>query len=377
MASERGYRLVSRHKRVKSYHSLRANLSTMDRMTGIEVSQREEIREKARDLGSSRTGFCRLDPPAHGDAFRTWLSRGFHANLDWMAGSVERRLRPNLLLENSASAIVIAVDYQATAPAKSRTGAMTARYAVGPDYHQILDTILALLGDHIEDRFGAKTAVFVDTAPILERELAMRAGLGFIGKNTMLINQQCGSWFFLGEILTTLEIPPDEPAILRCGTCRRCLDACPTEALRGPFQLDANRCIAYQTIENRRLVPRHLRPAVSHHSFGCDLCQEICPWNRQEKATPHPAFDARRAMEPAECLEQSHRSFRARFGQTSFYRAGRNGLAADVCLTASRDTSLFASSLLKKGLAHPSGKVRAHAAWAVARRERRRRLRGL
>ena len=262
----------------------------MDHPTELSV----HIKTTAAALGFDLVGITSGAPLAHGGRLRAWVEQGFAGEMGYMSRDVDKRIDPTQLLPEARSIIVVAINYY-TAPettGHTQERGWISRYAWGQDYHGILSDKLKTLVAHIRAMEGADLQArwYVDTGPILERELAWRAGLGWPGKNTNLINRQVGSWLFLGAILLNRELVYDTPATAHCGSCTRCLVACPTGALVAPGVLDARRCIAYLSIELRGSIPRELRPLMGTHIFGCDICQAVCPWNLAPAVTTDPAW---------------------------------------------------------------------------------------
>ena len=291
-----------------------------------------QIKQKARGLGFDLVGIAPAEPSKYRDYFRNWIESGQAGTMNWLAGRFDERTNPGVYLPGAVSVICVAMNYHAkltpspgtqgegrgegssianqkskianpNAPLPSplpeykereKEGGRVAQYALGDDYHELIKPRLHQLADWIKTQApNAQTRCAVDTAPVMEKELAARAGIGWLGKNTCIIHPKIGSWLFLGEIVTTLDLPPDEPAIDRCGTCRRCIDACPTQAITGPYQLDARRCISYLTIEHRDAVAPELQAMMGDWLYGCDICQEVCPWNHDAPATNEPGFQPR------------------------------------------------------------------------------------
>ena len=247
----------------------------------------DQIREWARDLGFQQTGISGVDLSADEQALEQWLALGYQGEMSYMDRHGRRRSRPAELRPGTLSVITVRMDYFPPAAADAEsilnepTRAYVSRYATGRDYHKVLRNRLQKLASRISaetGEFGYR--VFVDSGPVLEKPLARNAGLGWIGKHTNLINRTAGSYFFLGELLTDLPLPPDTPATEHCGSCCACIDICPTNAIVGPFKLDARRCVSYLTIELRGSIPESLRPGIGNRIFGCDDCQLVCPWNR-------------------------------------------------------------------------------------------------
>ncbi len=350
---------------------------------------REEIRARAIDLGFDQVGFAPAERPVHADAYLAWLGRGLHGEMGYMAreDAVRRRLEPADALPGGRTIIVASLRYgpaPSPAPAPSRSLPILARYAVGRDYHDVFEERLDVLATAIGELApGARTKRYVDYGPVLERDHAQRAGLGWIGKNTMLIHPRLGSYLMLGELLTDLELEPDAPFVPdRCGSCRRCIDACPTGAILEDRAIDARRCISYLTIELAGPIPRELRSAVGTRVFGCDICQEVCPWNADAPSPEAAPFAPTpgTAVPPAdlvawaeELLALDEEAFRARYRGTAFARPGRNGLLRNVVVglgnVAAPPTAASRAVItaLARALADREPVVRGHAAWALGR----------
>src|SRR5687768_2839314 len=256
-----------------------------------------EVKRRAREFGFDLVGIAPAGPSRHRDYLRSWLDAGQAGSMGWMAARFEERTDPAAYLPGTASVICVAINYYAdlepvTDERRPHHGRV-ARYALGEDYHDVLKSRLHALADWLREAVpDARTRACVDTAPVMEKELAARAGVGWVGKNSCLIHPHAGSWLLLGEILTTVPLPADEPATDHCGTCTRCIDACPTAAITPPYQLDARRCISYLTIEHRDEIPTELQPQIGDWLYGCDVCQDVCPHN--SKAVP----STDRAMQP-------------------------------------------------------------------------------
>ena len=252
-----------------------------------------EIKSFARQLGFHLVGIASAEPSHYRDYFRQWLNEGRAGEMGYLKNRFEERTNPATYLPGAQSVICVAINYFVPledAPADAPHGKI-ARYALGEDYHELIKKRLHLLADRIRELAPeAQTRAAVDTAPVMEKELAARAGIGWVGKNTCVINEEIGSWIFLGEIITTLPLPADAPAIDRCGTCTRCIEACPTQAITGPYQLDASRCISYLNIEHRTPLES---PELAGWIYGCDICQDVCPWNKKAPASSEPAFAPR------------------------------------------------------------------------------------
>jgi|CXWL01.1.fsa_nt_gi epoxyqueuosine reductase len=326
--------------------------------------------------GFDRAGVAALEPSAEGDHLNAWLARGDHAGMGYMARNVALRERPAGLLPGARSALCVALHYAPLAGEAVTSGDLwpaVARYARGEDYHQLFWRRLEVLAARIAAAFpGTATRACADTAPILERELAARAGLGAVGKNTNLLARQAGSWFLLGELLTTLDLEPSEPVAYDvCGNCTRCLDACPTGALPAPYRLDARRCISYWTIEHRGAMPAAAREWVGEWVFGCDVCQEVCPYNRQPLVADHPelALSAAHAeLDLVALLGLTPDEHRRRFRISPLARAKREGLARNAATAmGNRRDPRYVPALAAALTTDASPVVRRHAAWALGR----------
>lgn len=335
------------------------------------------IRQWGAELGFGQVGISGLDLGDHGDHLQRWLDKGYQGDMAWMASHGEKRWRPELLVEGVQSIISVRLDYLVDAPRprhvpqEPATGIIS-RYARGRDYHKTLRKRLQQLADRLQTVVeGSGHRVFVDSAPVLERAVAEQAGLGWIGKNTMLIHRQAGSFFFLGELFTTLALPRDEAVSSHCGSCRACLDICPTQAFTGPYELDARRCISYLTIEYQGSIPLELRPLIGNRIFGCDDCQLICPWNRYAKLSAEADFRPRHGLENTplwvlfgwteeEFLRKTEGSPLRRTGYENFLRNIAVGLG-----NAPRLPEVLAALASRKEDA--SALVREHVAWALLR----------
>ncbi len=257
-----------------------------------------EIKRRAREDGFDLVGIAPASPSAYRDYLRQWLDTGQAGEMAWLASRFEERTDLARYFPGAASVVCVAMNYHvpletAAAKAAAPGAGRVARYALGDDYHEVITRRLRALADWLRESSGCQTRCAVDTAPVMEKELAARAGIGWLGKNTCIINQDIGSWILLGEIVTTLELPVDDPAVDRCGTCRRCLDACPTSAITAPYQLDARKCISYLTIEHRGEIEPVLQGQVGDWLYGCDICQEVCPWNSKAVESLDPAVRPR------------------------------------------------------------------------------------
>jgi epoxyqueuosine reductase len=319
-------------------------------------------------LGFDLAGIARLGRADTRPHFDAWIATGFHGEMHYLERGAALRHDSTRPEPGMRSAIVVGMNYGGTQPSGP-----IARYALGDDYHRVLWDRLDTLGGLVRDMLGAavKTRSYTDTGPILERDLARRAGLGWFGKNTMLINPTLGSFFLLGALFVDAELEPSAPFDEdRCGTCTNCLDACPTDAFRAPRVLDATRCVSYLTIELKGEIPEPLREGIGDRVFGCDVCQDVCPWNvkfaRDAKEIALAPTRDRIAPDPRELLTLDEAGFKARFGTSAITRTKRRGLArnAAVALGNRRDPNDI--PVLTRALDDPEPLVRSHAAWALA-----------
>ncbi len=342
----------------------------------------QRIKEQARELGFSLVGIVPAQPSPYLAAYLEWIKAGMHGTMGYMARAdrIQRREDLNVILPGVRSLIVAALDYYtlrlpdaiAHDPARGRIS----NYAWGADYHHVMLAQLETLAQFVRTIAGAQvtTRVYVDTGAILERSHAAQAGLGFVGKNTLLIHPRRGSFFFLGEILTTAALDDDTSAspMPSCGTCTRCLTACPTGAFPRPYVLDARLCISYLTIEHKGSIPRHLRPQMGNWVYGCDVCQEVCPWQRFARPTAwweaFAPLDFDRAAPPlTRLLALDEVSFAAQFRGSAIERIGRTRLVRNACIAAGNSGLPDIAPYLVPLLNDPSPLVRGHAAWALGR----------
>jgi epoxyqueuosine reductase len=351
----------------------------------------EELRRRLAGLGFDDVRFARAGdaPSSH---LREWLDEGMQGDMAWMARTAEKRLQPALVLPGVRSVIMLGVNYwrrPEVRHAGSKAGnPVWARYALHEDYHDTIKPALAAAGRVLEELYDAAAGdyrYYVDTGPVLERGWAERAGVGFIGKNAMLISRRHGNWLFLAAILTRVELVPDAPVRkkfrdpepgnkagvgLLCGKCTRCLDACPTQAFPQPGVVDARRCISYQTIENKGVIPRELRPGIGNHIYGCDICLEVCPWNRFAREGRRMLLSARdeiAGLTLDEVLELTPARFAEVFRRTAIKRIKLTGLLRNACVVAGNSGETGLLGPLVRLAVHDSPLVRAHAVWAVLR----------
>ena len=325
------------------------------------------LRQRARELGFDDCRVTTARAPESAVRFKQWLAEGRQGEMAYLERTAPKRVDPQQVLPGARSIITLAASYHNP---EAKSGPM-ARYARFRDYHDILGERLKQLVEFVNQLGGGNTRSlwYVDTGPLLERDLAERAGLGFIGKHTNLISRQLGNWIFLSEILTTLELEPDAPEKNRCGTCTRCIAACPTAAITAPFQLDARRCISYLTIELRGSIPLELRPAIGGRIFGCDDCLQVCPWNKFAREGQMMKSHARADLAQPELLELltlDEAGFKRRFAGTPMLRAKRRGLLRNVCVALGNIGDEKALPSLKKAAADPELLIAEHAVWAIA-----------
>jgi epoxyqueuosine reductase len=345
---------------------------------------KDVVRQRALELGFDACRFTRADPPDHRLAFEDWLRDGRNGEMQWLARNAEKRVDPQKVLPGARSLIVLATSYHREAmpdPGGSMPETPTgvvARYARFADYHDVLSGRLKALSEFVRSLGGedCRSLWYVDTGPLLERDLAQRAGLGFIGKHTNLINRLLGNWFFLSEIITTLALEPDLPETNHCGRCTRCITACPTGAIAAPFSLDARRCISYLTIELKGSIPVELRSAIGNRIYGCDDCLAACPWNRFAREGRIMRDHVRPDLDMADLLELlslDQPAFKQRFAGTPILRTKRRGLLRNVCVALGNVGDASALPALTRAATDPEPLIAEHATWAVGEIERRER----
>jgi epoxyqueuosine reductase len=296
----------------------------------------DAIKQWGQEGGFDLVGIAPAETAGHQDYFREWLRSGCHGGMAYLAREPDKRVDPRKLLPWARSVICVAANYYPGSPTRDlreKTFGRVARYAWGRDYHQVIKERLHRLAERIQKAAGrgVQSRCFVDTGPIMEKQHSARAGLGWIGKNTLLLNEKFGSWLALGEIVTDLELECDRPVENRCGDCRRCVEACPTGALTGPYQLDARRCISYLTIETGAEIPREFAAKMGNWFFGCDVCQEACPYNPKAVPTNDPDFAPRenwRRLNRQRILTMTEEQFKAEFDGGAILRAGLTRLRA-------------------------------------------------
>ncbi len=333
------------------------------------------LKDEARRQGFELAGACPAVPPPGLDRFHAWLRAGYAGEMRYLTERAEAYAHPAAILEDARSILMLAAAYRSADPRPAAAGqGRVSRYAWGRDYHDVIHDRLRRLALALRAAVpGARVRGVVDTAPLLEREFAQLAGLGWVGKNTLLLNRELGSWFFLAALVTDQELAYDAPlAVDHCGTCRACLDACPTGALVGPYELDARRCISYLTIELRGPVDPPLRAGMDQWLFGCDVCQDVCPWNRQTPEAAETDFAPAEAMNPvdlASLFDLDDEAFRRRFRHTPLWRAKRRGLLRNAAVALGNRPVARVLDALVRGLRDPEPLVRGASAWALGRHQ--------
>ncbi len=333
------------------------------------------MRDKALAAGFDAVGFA---PAALSDADRqnlaAYLARGYHGDMGWLADKADRRGDPCVLWPEARSVVVLGLSYapegDPLANLSQRGTGNISVYAQGRDYHEVVKKRLRALARWIGEEFSCGVKIFVDTAPVMEKPLAQQAGLGWQGKHTNLVSRDHGSWLFLGEIYTTLELPADEPADDHCGSCQRCLDVCPTDAFPRPYQLDARRCISYLTIEHAGPIARELRPLMGNRIYGCDDCLAVCPWNKFARAGTDPDLEPRAALTAprlAELARLGDGEFRRLFSKTAIKRSGRDRFIRNVLIALGNAGDQTVVPVVETLLDDPTPVVRGAAVWALSR----------
>ncbi|MCP1375527.1 tRNA epoxyqueuosine(34) reductase QueG [Dyella lutea] len=338
------------------------------------------IKRWARDLGFADAGISGVDLAKDETHLQRWLADGHHGEMDYMARHGAKRSRPDELEPGTQRVISVRMDYappdidRAWSVIEDGELGYISRYTLGRDYHKLLRQRLQRLADRIRAEIGDfGYRAYVDSAPVLEKALARNAGLGWIGKHTVLIHRRAGSYFFLGELYTDLPLPVDTPASEHCGSCRRCLDICPTQAIVAPYRLDARRCISYLTIELKGSIPEELRAPIGNRIFGCDDCQLVCPWNKFAQATTEPDFAPRHRLDGSKLVELfawSEEEFLQRTEGMAIRRTGYEGWLRNIAVAlgnAPRSDAARAALLARAD--HPSDLVREHVAWALVRQD--------
>ena len=327
---------------------------------------KEVLRQRARELGFDDCRVTTANAPKSASRFTQWLAERRHGEMAYLERTAPKRVDPQHVLPGARSVITLAASYH---DPNWKSG-FIARYACYRDYHDVLRERLKQLAEFVNEVGdpGTRSLRYVDTGPLLERDLAQRAGLGFIGKHTNLISRQLGNWIFLSEIITTLGLEPDAAEKNRCGSCTRCITACPTATITAPFKLDARRCISYLTIELKGSIPVELRPAIGDRIYGCDDCLQVCPWNRFAREgrlmKAHARLDLAQP-DLVELLSLDEAGFKRRFAGTPMLRAKRRGLLRNVCVALGNIGDEKALPALQKAATDPEPLIAEHAAWAI------------
>ena len=335
-----------------------------------------ELKQAARRLGFSEVGVCLAQEPPGWPRFQDWLAAGHHGEMHYLSLRRDAYRHPSSILPSVRSVVMLTLDYRSEEPPQILPGqGRVSRYAWGErDYHDVIRDKLHALADHLRLLAPeAETRGIVDTAPLLERDFARAAGIGWQGKNTLLLSRKSGSWFFLAALLTSADLEPDAPHLAdHCGTCRACLDACPTEAFPAAGVLDARRCVSYLTIELRGPIPRELREGIGDRVFGCDDCQEVCPWQSKSQRTAVIEFEPDPALAPLDLIglfTLDEAGFRRRFRRTPLWRAHREGLLRNAAIVLGNQKHREAEPALISGLQDASPVVRGACVWALSRLE--------
>jgi len=339
------------------------------------VTLKARIAEEAKALGFDAVRFTSADAvDGAGEALNAFLAEDRQGDMGWLATTAERRNAPRALWSEAQSVILLGLNYDRTgdplAILKERSRGAISIYAQGADYHDVLKAKLKPLATRVQELTGGQVKIFVDTAPVMEKPLAARAGLGWQGKHTNLVSREFGSWLFIGSIFTDAEIAPDAPEEDHCGACRRCLDICPTGAFTAPYQIDARACISYLTIEHKGHIAPRFRAAMGNRIFGCDDCLAVCPWNKFAHAACETKLSVRaESNNPAlaELLQLDDAAFRARFRGTPIKRTGRDRFLRNVLIAAGNSGDAMLVPLVEARLADDSPLVRAMAVWALSR----------
>lgn len=335
----------------------------------------ERIKHEGQALGFQQVGITAFQLDDASEHLHAWLAKQFHGEMSYMARNAELRQQPDLLVSNTLRAISVRMDYHvpatdAEAVMNSPELGFVSRYALGRDYHKVMRKRLQKLADFIEQQAPHEYRVFVDSAPVLEKALAQNAGLGWIGKHSNLLNKDDGSWFFLGEIYTSLPLPTDAPLSEHCGECRACIDICPTQAIVAPYQVDARRCISYLTIELRGSIPEEFRPLMGNRIYGCDDCQLVCPWNRFAKLSQEDDYLPRHQLDAPQLIDLfawAEEEFNQRLQGSPIRRIGHECWLRNIAVALGNGPKTAAViSALENRLDHPSAMVREHVQWALA-----------
>lgn len=338
------------------------------------MDSKQSIRTLALEAGFDVVGFAKPELPEHArEGLQQFLALGHHGEMGWMEARAEMRASPALIWPDVKSVIVLGQNYSPAsdpmALLNQKDKGVISAYAQGDDYHDVIKKKLKALAHEIARELGGDARVYVDTAPVMEKPLAEQAGLGWQGKHTCIVSREFGSWLFLGEIFTSLDIEPDEPATESCGTCTRCLDICPTQAFTGARQLDARKCISYLTIEHRSHIPQEFRKAIGNRIYGCDDCLAVCPWNKFAQTSNESAYHPREALKApllAELVTLDDPAFRELFRKSPVKRIGRDRFVRNVLIAIGNSGDSAMISVISPLLSDTSPLVRGACIWALS-----------
>ncbi|MGB3365842.1 MAG: tRNA epoxyqueuosine(34) reductase QueG [Thermodesulfobacteriota bacterium] len=344
----------------------------------LRVNLTNSIKDKASELGFDLVGISPVDSFPESQFYKEWLNKGFSGEMSYLERNPEKREDIQNVLPGAKSVISCAMNYNTDYPYSiektDKTKGWISRYAWGDDYHDTITDKLRVLMSYIstESPEEVMSKVYVDTGPVLERTYGKYAGVGWVGKNTCLINQKIGSWIFLGEIITNIELEYDTPVPDRCGTCTRCIDACPTDAIIEPYVLDSRLCISYLTIELKDKIPSELREKIDNNIYGCDICQDVCPWNKRAHVTDKPEFEPRQELfnpDLSYISKLSVEDFRKQFKGSPIKRTKRRGLLRNAVVAMGNSGEKDFIPNIKESLKDEEPLIRAHAVWALWRIE--------
>lgn len=328
----------------------------------MHTEHKPAIIDKAHDLGFAKVGFVKIPLELRQQFYFRWIQRGMHGEMEWMAQNPERRAYPEKLMPQAKTLIVVGMNY--LQPEPERRGRI-AKYALGRDYHKLIYKRLKNLCTILRE-WGGENRPYVDTGPLLEKPIAEQAGLGWQGKNTVLLNAEEGQWLFLGTILTTLDFKADQPQKDRCGSCTRCIDVCPTQAITAPYQLDARKCISYLTIEHKGSIPLEFRRPIGNHLFGCDDCLDVCPWNRWAQFTRESHFHPRDYPDLREMLLWDEQTFEKTTEGTPIRRLKRPRWLRNICVVLGNIGTPGDLPALLQAASDPDPLIQEHAQWAIS-----------
>jgi epoxyqueuosine reductase len=337
-------------------------------MTATSAQIRELLEVEAKGLGFHAVGVTAVPLELRETYYREWIAKGRNGTMEWMQRNNDRRLHPERLIPEARSIIVLAMNYYQPHPERNYR---IARYALGDDYHNLILKRLKKLCRLLREDFGGVQRPYVDTGPILEKPVAAAAGIGWQGKSTILVEPQRGTWSFLANIVTTLELPPDRAGVDRCGSCARCLDSCPTGAITAPYQLDARRCISYLTIEHDGPIPLEFRAAIGDRLYGCDECLDVCPWNRWAVPQAEAKFTARELPSLSEMLQWSEATFTARMQGSPLRRLKLRRLKRNICVVLGNVGTFQDLQALRVIATGADALLAEHARWAIQAIEQR------